>query len=76
MRFPIPLGHWKYVGAYGIRPDDQTWGDGMGGMRFGGKWANVAYTNDWANAFWGKGRMRHTQMIGQMHYWGMGDNSV
>ena len=55
MRFPIPLGHWKYVGAYGIRPDDQTWGDGNGG-----------------NAFFGKGRTWHTQMIGQMHYWGMG----
>jgi len=34
--FPIPLGHWKYVGAYGIRPDDQTWGDKMGGNAFGG----------------------------------------
>ena len=26
----------------------------MGGMRFGGEWAYVAYPNDWANAIWEK----------------------
>jgi len=35
-QFPIQLGRGRYVGAYGIRPDGQTWGDKMGGMHFGG----------------------------------------
>jgi|GEM_PF-2577204 len=83
-RFSIPLGRGKYVGAYGIRPDDQTWGDGMGRMHFGGKWANVAYTNDWANALLGNGRqfcLGQPQGIAPTkwgecdfpYHWGVGD---